>query len=343
MFKKIYDNGGKYFILFLIFNIVFYAFSLSLKYALPFVISLLLTAWLKPITTFIHNKTKFNRNIINILSIIFSLSLLIGAFTLVGIGMVKETSSIVSELSYIDMDFINSKITEVKGYIDSVPFEINNQITNSIQGFTGHIATVVSALGNCVIKIASVIPAVIINILIIILCTYYLLRDSDSLINSINNSNLIKSDVPKKMLTRVNSIIITYIQSYSILLSITFLECIVVFKIFDVKYLFTLSVLCVILDLMPIVGSALIYFPLAFMFFVQGKYAAGIWFIILYALFMIIRNILEPKLLSKSLELHPILILMSLYVGVSVNGIMGIIYCIFLITYFKLLKELNIV
>lgn len=343
MIRKFYDNGGKYVLFFLIFNIIFFLFSLSLTYALPFIISLLLTAWLAPITKYLHTKTKINKCLINILSIIFSLFILIAVFGLVGMGVFKETSSILSELNYIDLDFWNSKVLELKGYINSTPPEISSQITTYMQSLTGYLTTILSALGNFIIKIATAIPTVIINILIIILCTYYLLRDIDVIKDKFTNLKIANSDVPQKVLTRVNSIIINYIQSYSILLSITFMECIIVFNMFNIKYVFTLSVLCVILDLLPIIGSAVIYLPIALVFFIQGKYMSGIWITLLYALFMIIRNIMEPKLLSKSLELHPVLILMSLYIGVSISGIIGVIYCIFLITYFKLLNELNIV
>lgn len=343
MFKKIYDYGGKYFVFFLLFNVIFFLFSLSITYAIPFVVSAILTVWLKPATSYLHNKTKIPEPIINIFFILFSLTFIVLVFTLVGIGVFKETSTMLSELSYFDIDFLTAKANEIKHYIDSISPEILNQVTTYIQGFTGYLTTTVTILGNWAMKIVALVPSGIINLLIIILATYYLLTDYDTISTKFDKLKIANSDLPKQLLKRTNSIIINYIQSYSILLTITFVECMFVFRILNLKYVFTLSILCVILDVLPIVGSAMIYLPIAAIFLIQGKIMSAIWIIVFYVLFMIIRNIMEPKLLAKSLEIHPILILMSIYIGVSVAGIMGVIYCIFLIAYFKLLDELDVI
>lgn len=343
MLKKFYDYGGKYIVFFLIFNVIFFLFSLSLTYAMPFVVSLLLAVWLKPATTYLYKKTKIHKSIINVFCISVSLIFIIAVFALIGLGVFNEISTILSELSYFNMDFFSNTASEIKGYIDSISPAIINQLTTYIQGFTGYLTTIVTVLGNWAVKVATLVPSGVINLIIIILSTYYLLRDYDVIAQKFDNFKIANSNLPQKLLKRTNSIIINYIQSYSILLTITFIECMVVFSVFDIKYVFTLSILCVILDILPIVGSAVIYLPISAIFLIQGKFISAIWIISLYSLFVIIRNIMEPKLLSKSLEIHPVLILMSIYIGVSIAGIMGVIYCIFLIAYFKLLDELNVI
>lgn len=343
MLKKIYDNGGNYVLYFLIFNLIFALFGLSMKYAMPFLISLLLTIWLQPLAKFIHKKTKIKRGLINIFCIIISLCFIIGIFSLIGLGMIKETSTIIGELSSINFDFIIGQLDSLKVYIESISPDVLGQIAQYIQSFAGEIISYITVAGNWIIKIAGLVPTGIINTIIIILSTYYLMRDYDKLSERFENFKIGKSELPKKLLKRTNSIIVNYIQSYSILLSITFIECFIVFNIFDIKYLFTLSIICVLLDILPIIGTTLVYVPIAFVFLVQGKIVSALWILALYCLFVLIRNVMEPKLLSKSLEIHPVLILMSIYIGVSVNGIMGVIYCIFLIAYFKLLKEVDVI
>ena len=343
MLKKFYDYGGKYIVFFLIFNVIFFLFSLSLTYAMPFVVSLLLAVWLKPATTYLYKKTKIHKSIINVFCISVSLIFIIAVFALIGLGVFNEISTILSELSYFNMDFFSNTASEIKGYIDSISPAIINQLTTYIQGFTGYLTTIVTVLGNWAVKVATLVPSGVINLIIIILSTYYLLRDYDVIAQKFDNFKIANSNLPQKLLKRTNSIIINYIQSYSILLTITFIECMVVFSVFDIKYVFTLSILCVILDILPIVGSAVIYLPISAIFLIHGKFISPVSFSSHYSLFVTIGNIMEPKLLSKSLEIHPVLILMSIYIGVSIAGIMGVIYCIFLIAYFKLLDELNVI
>lgn len=343
MIKKIYDCGGKHFLFFIIFNIVFAVFGLSLKYASPFIISLLLTVWLQPLSKFLQRKTKAKPWIINLVSIFFAITFLFGLFSLIGLGVFKETSAIVKELSLVNFDFILDKLDSLKIYVESVSPDILTQIAQYIQSLTGHVVSYVSILGNWLLKVVGLVPVAIINLIIILLSTYYLMRDYDKLSTCFDNFKLGGSELPTKMLKRVNSIIINYIQSYSILLTITFIECMIVFSIFNIKYIFTLSILCVILDILPIVGTTVIYIPIAITFFIQGKTMPAIWILILYCLFVVIRNVMEPKLLSKSLDIHPVLILMSIYIGVSIAGIVGIIYFIFLIAYYKILKEVELI
>ncbi|MDV4150527.1 AI-2E family transporter [Clostridium sp. AL.422] len=343
MLKKLYYNGGNYVLYFLLFNIAFLLFWLSLKFAIPFVISLLLSIWLHPLANFISNKTKIKKELVNLLCIILSIFIVIGGLALIGTGMLKETSDIVGQLSEVNIGFIPDKIEQLKVYIEMMPSDIVDNINAQLQGLATSLIGYVAVLGNWVLKVASLIPTGTINLIIVVLSTYYLMRDHEVLATKFENFMIGKNELPRNLLKRANSIIINYIQSYSILLSITFIECMIVFSVFDIKYKFTLSILCVFLDILPIVGSAIIYIPIVIIFLIQGEIVSAIWIMILYIAFMVIRNILEPKLLSKSLEIHPVLILMSIYIGLAVYGILGIIYCIFLIAYFKLLKEMEVV
>ena len=47
--------------------------------------------------------------------------------------------------------------------------------------------------------------------------------------------------------------------------------------------------------------------------------------IFLFILVQVVREILEAKFLSDKLDLHPLLILLSIYIGVKIFGMLGII------------------
>ena len=54
---------------------------------------------------------------------------------------------------------------------------------------------------------------------------------------------------------------------------------------------------------------------------------------------MITRNILEPKLLSSSLELSPLSVLVAIFVGVNAGGFKGMIYLMALFISFNFYKK----
>ncbi|NFT07127.1 AI-2E family transporter, partial [Clostridium botulinum] len=58
---------------------------------------------------------------------------------------------------------------------------------------------------------------------------------------------------------------------------------------------------------------------------VMKDYLTAFGLMCLYLLVQVIREILEAKFLSDKLDIHPLIILISIYIGVEVFGILGIL------------------
>lgn len=341
MFKKFYENGGKYILFFLLFNLIFLLVSFGIKYAFPFLISVLLTIWLYPISKWIYKNTKINKNIINVFVVLTSLTIIGVVLVLVSIGVFNETANTLAQFKdfQLDTEWLSGQIESIKVLLNKISPDVLNSFTSQLEGL---IATAISYLGliaNWLVKIATAIPAGIVVILMIILSTFFLLRDYDLLSEKFDSIKIGDSNVVKNLLKRAYDIVVNYIQSYGILLSITFIECVIIFTLFGINNVFTLSLICVALDILPIVGTAIIFIPMVLVLMLQNNFIGGLVLLILYIFMEVVRSIMEPKLLSKSLDIHPVAILMSIYIGLKLSGIIGIIYCIFLIAYFKILHE----
>ncbi len=113
--------------------------------------------------------------------------------------------------------------------------------------------------------------------------------------------------------------------------------------VFKVKYAVILSIICAIADLLPILGIGTIYIPLAIIYFFFIKnYIAAFGIIISYVLVSIIRQIIEPKIVSSSLGIHPVAVLAALFIGLKANGLSGIVFCIFLVVFYNIFKKVDI-
>ena len=64
-----------------------------------------------------------------------------------------------------------------------------------------------------------------------------------------------------------------------------------------------------------------------------------VFLVILFCGIMITRNILEPKLLSSSLELSPLSVLIAIFVGLNAGGFKGMIYFMALFISFNFYKK----
>ena len=65
--------------------------------------------------------------------------------------------------------------------------------------------------------------------------------------------------------------------------------------------------------------------PWAILCAINGDLNLGIANIILLVIMSVIRQLLEPKLVSKNIGIHPIFTLIAMYTGFKVIGVMGLL------------------
>ena len=70
------------------------------------------------------------------------------------------------------------------------------------------------------------------------------------------------------------------------------------------------------------VGSIMI--PWAIIASLNGDIKLGIALFILYVIIIVVHQILEPKIVSSNLGIHPIFTLISMYTGFKIIGIIGL-------------------
>lgn len=80
-----------------------------------------------------------------------------------------------------------------------------------------------------------------------------------------------------------------------------------------------------IVDIFPVLGSGIIMIPWAISFFVRNSINTGVYIILLYISLVIIRQIIEPKILGDSIGLRPIYTLAATILGSLFLGPFGVI------------------
>lgn len=79
------------------------------------------------------------------------------------------------------------------------------------------------------------------------------------------------------------------------------------------------------MDMLPFIGTGLILMPLAFWQILNGYYAKAAICVILYVVCALTREFLEPKLIGERMGIFPVAILFSVYAGVKLFGVFGIV------------------
>ena len=65
--------------------------------------------------------------------------------------------------------------------------------------------------------------------------------------------------------------------------------------------------------------------PWAIIESLKGDWFLGIAIIVLFTIMSIVRNMLEPKLISKNIGIHPVFTLIAMFTGYKLIGIFGML------------------
>lgn len=96
-----------------------------------------------------------------------------------------------------------------------------------------------------------------------------------------------------------------------------------------------------IFSLIPVIGTAVVWLPVALYLTARGEYALAV-FITIYgiSMYLLLENILKPKLLDKKLGMHPLLLFLAILGGLAEFGMSGVILGPLFVTLFMTLWQI---
>ena len=334
----------------LVFTISFSIIIGTLKYTIPFIIGLITASILKKPTEVIIKKFNMEGNFAASISILIFYIITV---TLLGFGVmyfcseIKDLATDGYQYLYENGSEINKFVQDSLSAFENIDESILESLKSNINKFISDISNYALDFSmnivNYIIGVISALPYIISVIIFAILSSFVFLKKfikKDS--SGIKNTEYINENEFDKFLNiiiEIKDVVFKYIGTYSVLVLCTFIITFIGFSILRIPYTLLLSLTCMILDLLPIVGMIMVFLPLLVIYFFAGKYITVIFLIILFCLIMITRNILEPKLLSSSLELSQLSVLIAIFVGVNAGGFKGMIYLMALFISFNFYKK----
>lgn len=89
-------------------------------------------------------------------------------------------------------------------------------------------------------------------------------------------------------------------------------------------HILTFSMLVFIMSFIPVIGASPLTFSIAGFQLLMGNYAAGIILLVFAITLTLVDNIVRPLVLKSGADLHPLLTMISVFVGISTLGFSGI-------------------
>ena len=119
--------------------------------------------------------------------------------------------------------------------------------------------------------------------------------------------------------------IATFVKAQIIIMSIIGALAAAVLGVSGIRNGILWGLLAGFLDALPFIGTGVVLVPLSVQQFFGGNYVRGAVCLLVYVVCIFVRELLEPRLIGKKIGVSPIAILLSIYAGIKLFGIWGII------------------
>lgn len=312
---------------------------LFLRYALPLLLPFLLaygiSLLIRPIASKFSARTRLPRGV-------FAVVLLLLVFGLGGWGIWVGSVRLITELGNLIEGLLSDggifdamdslmlwvgKMGARFGLFSTAEEGSAQAFSDGVMQMIGNmLSSLASRLPEVAASLFSALPSVLFFLIVSVVACFYFCTDGMSITRSL--SSLLPYRWQQKMprvKESLRDVFRKYVKAYALLLALTFALLLVGFWILRVEYAFLLAVLIALADLLPVIGVGTILIPWGIVMLLQKQFYLGFGLLILYLVISLIRQVAEPKVLGKSLGLHPLLTLFATYVGFSLFGLFGMI------------------
>lgn len=314
--------------LYLVGSYVFFRFVFPL--VLPFVLALFLAIAVDPIVTGLERRRGVPRSVgaATVIMLILGILGLVFFLTLVRLGteLVGVSSSL--PLVYVEVTRFMEMFSRVFGeFIASLPpslegafFRQFSTVYQSMQGILSDALGILTGL-------LQALPNLALIFLITALATYLVSRDKETVREFA--LGLLPGEWRSAALTvkaRLLTSAVGLLRAQGILVILTFLVILVGLTLLGAEYALSIAMASAVLDVIPVLGPALVFLPWASYHLLVGEAGFGVGILFLYIVVATLRGIAQAYVIGGNIGLHPLSALIALFLGFRFFGAAGVVY-----------------
>lgn len=322
--------AGIYFAAPFLLRIIGYIISLFAPFILGYIFSWLIN----PLANVLQKKLKIPRGFSAVLVMILTIGIIGGALVGVIWKLVDEIRNLYSSFPemYVSWQASWHNFSNNLSHIyNALPSEIQVSLDSFTQNIGNRVSAFISSNSTPMVDSASnfakAVPGALIAVVVFLLSVYFMVVDHKSVsavIHKICGPRL--SEKLNMVRKECGKYLGGYLKAQGILMIIVFIVIAIGMSILRAQYTLIVAFLTAFLDALPFFGSGITLWPLAAIYFISGNTKLGVGMIIIYIVIVLVRRFVEPKLVSDKLGLHPILTLMSMYIGYKLWSLLGMIF-----------------
>jgi len=311
---------------------------------LPFIIALLLAFLLEPLVVRLMRGIKIRRTYASVLTLILALTGLSLFIFLIVARLYTELSDLAVTLpnyGYL-VDIVTKQVDTVEKFV-----KVNPQIQNTLLAATESLARTLQEWAKSgsafLLGFLAALPRVFIVLVVSLVATLLISASYPSVKVFISNLFPNRWHVSAQAISEdLGTAIVGYLRAQAILVTVTAFSTIGGLLIIGNRYAVTLGVLAGLLDIVPIVGTGILFVPWIVGLIIMGSVGEGLKLLVMWIITVTVRQFLEPKVLSNGIGIHPLSTLISMYVGLQLIGGIGLLVGPALVISYEALRKTGI-
>jgi sporulation integral membrane protein YtvI len=314
-------------------GIAYLIFEYALSLLSPFILAFLIAYLLKGPAKAISEGTRLPKKLVSFVLVLLFYGSAVIILALVGVKLISTLTNTISALPTIYADqlapFLLSTIEGIKQtafLIDPALVDMLNtaaiQLINTLEA---NVSSISLAFVGLLSDQAASLPGFLIKMLLMVIATFFMAIDYELLSSFVNRQFSQKAyEILQTIKNYIVNTLFVVIRSYALIMSITFVELSIGLSVIGIDNAILIAFIIAIFDILPVLGTGGIMIPWTIITLLQGNYQTALGLLLVYLVVTVIRNIIEPKIVGGQLGLHPVITLMSMFVGVNLLGVLGL-------------------
>lgn len=287
---------------------------------------------LKPLYNYFISRKRIEGHIrvATTLTILSFLILIIVPVFIVGFLLFSQANDLLEAVKTAEIDLsLEILIAEIESFFQKIPALRDIEIDPDLlaESLLSLASAVLSWLTNLALSLGTSLPTLFIGALIFLIVLATLLPTLDDLTSRVEELSPLDVNITQIYLLKAQEMITSVIKGVFLLAIIQGLIMGVFYWLAGVNFALFWTLLSMAFAMLPVVGISFIVLPMAVIFFLTDNPTSAILVLIGFYVFVNPLDLtLRPRLVSEEAYLNFALMLLALFGGLAMGGLLGMIY-----------------
>lgn len=303
---------------------IIYRFSQIIS---PLVIAVILAYVLNPPVRFLTTRAKLSRTLA-------VASVYLALIVILGLVLLSFVPSLIQQVMSINVDF-QDIVEDVSTFFEQplFIFGFSIDLLEVYKEVSGTLQNIVSPLASRTVSFLIGLASGFAWLIFVLIVSFYLLKDLGKLGRSLDN--VVPEEYREEIRWLVGEIDVVwnaFFRSQLILCIVVGTLVGVIMRVVGVRNALILGIMAGVLEIIPNIGPTIAAIPAVLIAYFQGStylpLSSGWFALLVIGIYVVIQqvenNILVPRIIGRSLNLHPLVVIIGAIAGASLAGILGI-------------------